>query len=283
MLDFELIQKIIEAQVKCTYWNEEYVILYKAMDVVDSLLEEYFARMACAQESGIRIPKVVDYLLLEEVRCGIRKGIFVEERAPGEVLNVRGLILKNDSDDFEKVIEEYLGRVAKYLQALEKRAEADQEMYDQFVDDFFSLYDFGLRPDPNSLNYLFDRQSGFSIIDPYYNDFVRADGELVFRYIMNAVYGVSRPVIWLKGNRRDGFYELSCDFKKRLEECSQIINQKIGLSFVRRGYSMEWIERGVELNGHRFYSGEKGLEKDEMIDGLRGKFGGDFLKRVKRL
>ena len=209
ILTEEVINKIIKNDIKCTYLNEHYVILYKKMEAKDKDLESYFNNIKLAQESGINIPKIIEYRLLNSSKKERSNGIFVEERARGTVLNIRGLVLEENSDyDFKKIINEYLERMDFYLNELEKRANASQQIYNKFLNDFTSLYKFGLRPDPNSLNYLFDEDIGFTIIDPYYDEDNIINKNNLFKYLINDIYGVSRPTIIIKKETVKVFYYL---------------------------------------------------------------------------
>lgn len=273
ILTNEIINKIIKDNIKCTYVNEDYVILYKSMEVCDDLLPEYLARMKKAKANGINIATVIDYRLLEQKDIKTSKGIFLEERAKGNVLNIRGIILKEtERYNFKKVIFEYLEKVQKYLIELEKRANASQEIYDKFLKDFISLYDFGLKPDPNSLNYLFDPENGFTIIDPYINNLNGLNEKKLFSFIINDIYGVSRPSILIKKEQIEGFYYLTENLKNKLEECSGKINKKICLAFKKQGYSMEYIISELERNKMRFFVEEEALEIDDLVTKLEEQF-----------
>lgn len=273
ILTDEVINKIIKSNTKCTYINADYVILYKNMEAPDDKLDEYFERIRLANESGINTPKVIEYRLLSESIGKVSKGIFVEERAKGNVLNIRGKVLKQDGKyDFETVINEYLENVSKYLDELEKRANASQEMYDKFLNDFIEIHSFGLKPDPNSLNYLFDENNGFSIIDPYMNDLKEFTDRDLFKHIINDIYGASRPTIIIKKDKPEGFYYLPEIYKSRLDKYSAIINKKIFHAFKQKGYSDEKLLTELEKNKMRFYTEKDSLEKADLIETLKEQF-----------
>lgn len=273
ILTTDLIGKIAEKKEKCTYFSSDYVILYKSMEVEDDLLEEYLERMKKAHESGIHIPKVLEYQLLTEFNEKKSMGIFVEERAKGNVLNVRGIVLKESQQyDFSQVITTYLNKVEQYLEELKRRSLASQETYDKFLDDFMRLHEFGLRPDPNSLNYLFDSTYGFTIIDPYFmecNQMVEKD---LFRFIMNDVYGVSRPSILIKRDQIEGFYYLTPDLKHDLDQCSELINDKICCAFLKKGFHFDYILSEMEKNKNRYRTEEQAFSKEELVSKLQKQF-----------
>ena len=279
ILTDEIINEIIKNNHKCTYVNDDYVILYKFMEVPDIRLEEYLNRISIAHKNGILISRVIDFKLLNKKEGNTSKGIFVEERAKGDVLNIRGMVLKTTQCyDFKSILFEYLQRVNQYLLFLEKRAYAPQEMYDKFLSDYISLYHYGLRPDPNSLNYLFDSNIGFTIIDPYLYEMDHFPKEPLFGFIMNAVYGVGRPSILVKSERLEAFYDLPIDLKLKLEKYSENINKKIAIAFKKQNYSNEYIINELEKNKMRYFVTDGVYLKDDLINRLE-----DFFVKEKRL
>lgn len=262
----DLIKTIINKNEKCTILNNDYVILYKSMEVPDNQLEAYLKRIKQAQTSGINIPKVVDYKLLEDSVGNASKGIFIEERAKGSNLNVRGLILRtNQKYDLKTTISLYLERVETYLEELEKRVSAPQEVYNKFLSDFINLHKFGLKPDPNSLNYFFDSEVGYTIIDPYPNESNILNEKDLFRYIINDIYGVGRPMILIKKDKLEGFYYLPEQLKTRLDSASSLLNKKISKAFRQAGYSEDYILNNLELNKQRFRTEDESVEFSDLI------------------
>lgn len=273
ILTDEIINKIIQKNNKCTYINDDYVILYKTMEVCDHDLEEYLSRIQSAHASGIHIPRVVDYKLLADGKEKTSKGIFVEERAKGTVLNIRGMVLYTTQQyDFSQIIHAYLKNVNQYVIELEKRASAPQQMYNCFLDDYVSLSKFGLRPDPNSLNYLFDSDFGFTIIDPYLSHSNDFEADKLFEFIMNAIYGVSRPCILIKSNQLEAFYDLPVELNRRLEQCSKEINQKIVNAFTYQNDNQDYIRNGLESNKMRYYTTGGNYSEEEIIARLEKTF-----------
>lgn len=230
MLNDELIKEVIEKGEKCLYYNDKYVILYKEMESRDEDLEEYLSRLKKAKELGISTPIVIEYKLLARSINSLKtKGIFVEERAPGKVLKVRGKILhKNKDYDFNDVIVLYLKNSKEYLEELQKRALAPQNMYTKLVKDFIDFQIVGLKPDPNSLNFLFDEKKGYTIIDPYMLESnIYYDDKSIIKYIINGVYGVARPKILIKDEKLEEFTYLPTDLKRQLDYLSNLINNKL--------------------------------------------------------
>lgn len=271
ILSEELITKIKNNKRKCTYLNDDYVILYKSMGVLDSQLDEYLSRIKNAQESGINIPKVIEYKLLNEKNGLESLGIFVEERAKGNVLNERGIILEEGNNyNFSDIITTYLEKVTNYLTELKRRAEASQEIYDKFLNDYINIHKYGLRPDPNSLNFLFDEKIGYTIIDPYINDEKTIDEKNLFRYIVNDIYGVSCPKILIKKDKIiKGFSYLTPELKNKLTNYSDEINRKISKAFKNKGFSLDYILNSLENNKKRFYSEEESLNFSELVAQLK--------------
>lgn len=243
------------------------------MEVRDEKLTDYLERIKLAQESGINIPKVIDYKLLTSSVGNASKGIFIEERAKGNVLNIRGIILKSTEEyDFKNIISLYLEKVTNYLEELEKRANAPQEYYHKFLADFIRLHEFGLKPDPNSLNYLFDSSNGYTIIDPYPNESKTLNSKELFRFIMNDIYGVGRPSILIKKEKLEPFYYLTESLKERLDSASNLLNQKIAIAFKQAGYSEEYILNSLEQNKKRFITEEESFEIKELEEKLQEQF-----------
>lgn len=266
----QLIKEIVSNNEKCTYLNNDYVILYKTMEVPDKQLEEYLENINKAQASGINIPKVLDFKLLPESVGAASKGIFIEERARGTVLKIRGDVLRDSQDyDFENIISIYLEKVSKYIDELEKRANAPQGFYNKFLSDYIDIHKFGLKPDPNSLNYLFDSKIGYTIIDPYPNERNTINEKDLFKYISNAVYGAGRPTILVKKEKLAGFYYLTEQLNNRLKSASSLLNKKISLAFYQNGYSEDYILTGLNQNKMRYKTEEEPLEFEELIKSLK--------------
>lgn len=265
MIDFSL-----KSGKKCVYYNEDYVLLYKKMPVKDEQLLEYFRRMERAFELGINTPIVDDYYLIPNSdNLGVSKGVFLEKRAKGNVLNVRGLFLYlNKSYDFREIATNYLESIQKYLVELEKRSKASQEMYDKLVADFIMFENVDLVPDANSLNFLFDEENGFSIIDPCLIEDAPVTYKNYFKFIMNGVYGVGRPVIHLKGGEFYHFYDLPFKEREQIMKISLIINSKIVKAFKNYGFNDEYCKNELLKNSYRYEVTENILSEDEFINCL---------------
>lgn len=273
ILTEDIIKRVVHSNEKCTYLNDDYVILYKTMEVSDDKLSDYLEKIRRAQTSDINIPKVVDYKLLDESVGNASKGIFIEERAKGNNLNIRGIILRDNQEyDFRTIIGIYLEKVENYLEELEKRAFAPQEFYNKFLEDFINLYQFGLKPDPNSLNYFFDPTIGYTIIDPYPNESKMFNDKELFKYIINDIYGVSRPSILIKKDQIEGFYYLTEDLKARLDSASALLNRKIYQAFKKFDYSDEYILTGFENNKMRFFTENESLRVEDLVNKLEEQY-----------
>lgn len=269
----EIIKHVTKNNKKCTILNDDYVILYKSMEVPDDQLDDYFEKIKQAQASDINIPKVVEYKLLNESVGNASKGIFIEERAKGCNLNIRGLVLRSNQEyNLKFIISLYLEKVETYLEEIEKRASASQEIYNKFLSDFINLHKFGLKPDPNSLNYFFDSKIGYTIIDPYPNEKDIINEKELFKYIINDIYGVGRPTILIKKDKLEGFYYLPENLKKRLDNASTLLNKKISQAFRQAGFKEDYILTNLELNKHRFKTEDESLEFADLIRVLEEQF-----------
>ena len=266
IINEEIIKHVTKNNKKCTILNDDYVILYKSMEVPDDQLDDYFEKIKQAQASGINIPKVVEYKLLNESVENASKGTFIEERAKGCNLNIRGLIFRSNQEyNLKSIISLYLEKVEAYLEEIEKRASASQEIYNKFLSDFINLHKFGLKPDPNSLNYFFDSKIGYTIIDPYPNESNIINEKELFKYIMNDIYGVGRPTILIKKDKLEGFYYLPEQLKTRLDSASTLLNKKISKAFRQAGYSENYILNNLELNKQRFRTEDESMEFSDLI------------------
>ena len=263
----EMIELSLSSNEKCFSYQDKYVLLNKELPCKDDMFDEYIKRINMANKSGINTPLILDYYLIPNSQVqGISKGVILEEKACGNVLNIRGMFLYLDRDyDFLQFSNEYLEKINLYLIELEKRSLASIQVYEKLIDDFINLKKYGLVPDANSLNFLYDESIGYSIIDPYFESSGVIKDKDIFKYIINAVYGVTRPVIYLKKNGLNCFYDLPFEYKKRLDEISNMINEKIISAFRNKGFSDDYISESFNENKHRFKTTESYLSNDEFL------------------
>lgn len=263
----DLIKLSIDSGEKCYLYQDEYVLLNKDLPCKDSEFDDYIKRINMAIRGGINTPIIYDYYIVPGTdNQGVSKAVILEEKAPGNVLNIRGTFLNLDVDyEFQGIAKLFLDKFNIYLDEVEKRSKADIEVYEKLILDFINLKKYGLVSDANSLNFLFDEKEGFTVIDPYFDKCALIKDEDIFKYIINIVYGVARPLIYVKKDGLNVFYDLPFEYKKRLDEISSLINEKIISAFRDLDYSEEYIMSSFNDNKHRFKTTDSVMSNEEFI------------------
>lgn len=231
--------------------NEQYCLVTKTLPVVDSEIDSYIADINDAHATGINIARILDYRLIPgttrsfyDGEYQFTKGVFLEERAPGNTLEYESINLSFAKEyDFKKLSETYLNKNLCYIEELEKRAEAPQEMYNKLVGDCMSLDTFGLAVDPRPLNFFFDSKVGFTIIDVLKdNRIARNMADKMIDSMLGIVYGYGCYDIVIDGN---SFSYLPTDYIKRLVEAYRRIDIKIIAALRRFGFEDEDISAAL--------------------------------------
>ena len=203
VLTDELFERGKNQKEKCTIINDDYVLLKKKMPCTDEELQTYINNIRKAKDSGINICSIVDYRLIDGTTSkyttqgkdiSYTAGVFIEDRAKGTT---------NDGLTCEE-----------YISDLEKRASADQIIYDKFVQDYVGIFNFDLTPDPKPTNFFFDEKEGFSIIDVI--DVKNTSNQYLARYIITAAFGYGIPVFKPGNILTESMYARYCKAKEEI-------------------------------------------------------------------
>ncbi len=276
-LNNEMCEMSLNNERICTIYNDDYVILRKSMPVIDERLGWYIDTLKFLKQSGVNISPIVDYRLLPETKRtydtgSYTQGIFLEERAKGKSLDSDSVYLRTNKDyDFNKVICKYLGLITDYVEELELRASASQEMYDKLVIDCQSIQNSGLEIDPKPLNFFFDKNQGFIIIDVVQNDYSSMENYLNYfpQYMFGIVFGFGKPSMSI--DFKD-FSILSQDMIERLNKAGKILEAKIVLALRKYGFSEEKIQEAVLNNRFRYLNKLNAVEVEDMEDYIAQNF-----------
>lgn len=227
--------------------NEKYGLVTKSMPVVDEDLAKYIKDINDCNEAGINVVRILDYRLIEgttkafyDEQYKYTKGVFLEDRAPGNTLEY-GVINVDTSEDvnFVSVGKDYLNKVKKYVEELERRAVAPQAMYDKVVSDCLALEDYDLMIDPRPLNFFFDPEKGFSIIDVLTNNNgTKTAKDRMVQLIFGIVYGYGSYDLTIDGVSLE---ILPKDYLVRLMASYRKIDQKIVKALLRFRYQKDDI------------------------------------------
>ena len=258
----------------CTYIDENYVILTKTMPINDAHLDEYINSIRKSKDNGINISSILDYRLIEGTTSSYNnavsytKGVFLEERAKGKCIsqfNITYLNL-NENYDFNKIINDYLNQNETYLSELEERSNANQEIYDKLVNDCLKLNDFKLTIDPKPLNFFFDKDKGYNIIDVIPSDDNEITNEFFPKYIFNIVYGYARPSIIVNSS---SIYSLPSEMHNRYKECMDKLNAKIVKALRNNNINEEFIKKSLLENSKRIVFDNNDMNQDEICIHLK--------------
>lgn len=268
-LNDEMVNLALSNEGICTNYNDDFVLLKKAMPVTDEQLDWYLSSLKDLKDSGVNIATVVDYRLLPSTTKTFEnvgsytQGVFLEERAKGKSLNSDSIYLKPSKDyDFNEVVCGYLKKVDSYLEELELRAQAPQEMYDKLIMDCHSIQNVGLTIDPKPLNFFFNEQLGYTIIDVIPNHSSKEDDKKYFpQYLLAVVFGYGRPRISIG---YDDFSILSPDLMERLKKAGEVLEAKLVVALRKYGYSEENIVIAVGKNKFRYESKLAPVELEDM-------------------
>lgn len=182
----------------CLPIDENYVLLKKSMPCTDAELDKYIENIRKAHDSGINTPRILDYRFIEGTTSTYNKddgtisytvGVFLEERAKGVCISSTSHSLKSNEDYFS-----FLDSVQNYIDELEKRANASQDMYDKLVSDYIGLSNYNICPDPKPTNFFFDPKQGYSIIDVI--DQKQIGFKYIPQYILIVILGYGLPHIF---------------------------------------------------------------------------------------
>lgn len=242
----------------CTIIDDKYVLVTKSMPVTDDMLNKYIGSIRKARKNGINIASILDYRFIPGTTnyylngvVKYTKGVFLEERAPGVCIEPSAIYLETKEDYDSNIILQYLNNLEMCLVEVEKRAIAPQEFYDKLVKDCLDIEKYDLTIDPKPLNFFFDSNVGYTIIDVINGKNGRTNEITPYfsQYIFSIVYGYGRPFICLDFNC---FYDMPMDYMKRFEEAYKILDAKIIKALRKHKINEEHIKIALERNLNRY-------------------------------
>ena len=254
----------------CVYLNEDYVLINKKMPIEDSKLEEYINSIKILKESGVNISSIEDYKLIDGTTSSFSngksytKGVFLEERAKGNcIAEPTNIYLNKEKEyDLNKITDDYLKQNENYLKELEIRANANQDVYNKLVSDCLSLNDYNLTIDPKPLNFFYDKEKGYTIIDVIPSDKKEMDNEFFPSYIFTIIYGYGKSGVQIDF---PGIYSLPSEMNQRFKECIDELNVKIVRALRNNNINEEYIKNALARNTEKMMFGED-MTKEELID-----------------
>ena len=253
----------------CTILDDDYVLVTKSTPISDDRLDEYVDNIRKAKDSGINIASILDYRLIPgTTNCYgdtcYSKGVFLEERAKGVSHDKNIFWLSPNSDyDIEVVIEHYFEKVKQYVEELENRASASVDCYRKFVEDCIKLHEFGLQIDPKPLNFFFDKNVGYTIIDV-----VDYKGELntlpdgFAECLFEIVFGFGRSNLYVDLNNVS---YLSKEYYDRLYNAGKILEAMLVKVLREYAVSEDIIKAAVYNNSFKYNYSLPFYDKEEMI------------------
>lgn len=270
-LNNEMCDMALNNESLCTIYDNNYVLLRKSMPVTDDKLEWYINSLKNVKNSGVNIATIVDYKLLPETKkvygeISYTQGIFLEERAKGKSFNSDSIYLRSSRNyDFNEVICRYLKMVTDYIEELELRAEASQEMYMKFVRDCKMVEEAGLSIDPKPLNFFFDKNVGYTIIDvvPNNDNSLESYNKYFPQYMFSVVFGYGKPNMSIDFS---DFSVLPQEMIDRLNNAGKILEAKIVAALRKFGFGEEEIVKAVSDNRFRYETKSPSVEIDDMED-----------------
>ena len=229
--------------------DELYVLSIKRMVASDDYLNVFFENIKKAKITGINIASIIDYRLIPN--SSYRDENSKKKYSAVMLLmdRVKGNKFELDCLDFDYVlssnlsyeIDKYLKLINEYIQELEKRANANQDVYDKLVRDCLELTNFELEIDPTPSNYYFDENVGFTITNvvPKMNNIDLKTSKSFVNYIYFIVYGYGAPVIYID---KIFYKKIPQDYLYRLLKCYEEIDEKLTKALKKYGFYKYFID-----------------------------------------
>lgn len=265
----DMIKLAVDYGKKCTVYNDDYVLLYISMPVTDEKLDEYIDKLNKLSDSGVNISNVVDYKLVgpsSKFSIGsYTKGVFLEKRAKGNCVgDIRNININSD-EEIDESISLYLNSINKYLDELEKRSNASSEVYDKLINDYLSIFKVGLSPDPKPLNFFFDENIGYSIIDVIdVESEIEKELEHLARIMYIIIFGYNFPRLSIDYNNIDF---IPNNYLNRFKNIVDKIDDKLMVSLLKVGVDKNIVSNALIENRNK-YSNLVGVDnyKDVVIE-----------------
>lgn len=263
----------------CTIYDDNYVLLNKTMPVTDDKLSWYIETIKRLKENGVNIATIVDYRLIPGTTNNYRngkiqytRGVFLEDRAKGVSHNSESVYLNLKQDyDFNDVIQNYLKLMISYVEELELRAKASQEVYDKLLSDCQLIVKAGLDVDPKPFNFFFDSNIGYTIIDV--TDAPEKNNELSQKYfpsyMFSMVFGYGKPSLSIDFTNVGRIPE---ELKQRLLNAGAILEAKIVATLRKNYFPENVIVQEVEKNRFRYRDDLPSIALEDMEDYVAQEF-----------
>ena len=226
----------------CSIIDDDYVLLKKSMPCTDDKLQDYIDLLKKAKDEGVNIATIVDYKLIDGTTStfgdkSYTVGVFLEERAKGTQMPEFTRPINSTADMWA-----YQTTVNDYITELEKRAKADQSVYDKYLEDYLKLNDLGIIPDPKPLNVFFDENKGYSIIDVI--DLKQNNNQYFVSYILMGAFGYGIPLTYQLSN---SYYSFTTKTRyKKYEEACKLIFEKVTKAAKKHGIEDEYIRNDLK-------------------------------------
>ena len=192
----ELFERGRKQKEICSIIDEDYVLLSKTMPCTDQELGDYITTLRKLKNDGVNISTVVDFKFIDNTtvifkngEISYTKGVFIEERAKGNNIDIDSFTIHSKEDMLS-----YLDATKRYIEEIEKRANANQTVYDKLLNDYLKINASGMTADPKPLNFFYDENKGYTFID-LINSEMNTNQYLV-RYLSNAAIGFGLPIIY---------------------------------------------------------------------------------------
>lgn len=253
--------------------DEDYGLVCKSMPVTDEELEQYIYAITRAKADGINIAGIVDYRFIPgststfKTNHGVisyTKGVFLEDRAKGKCLEAKNFYVSSRSSyDYNKLILDYLKAHLSYIEELERRAEASQEVFDKLVRDCLALTDYDLMIDPKPLNFFFHPEHGFTIIDVIKKPEAqnKVIDEYMGSYMYSIVMGYGQPNMYVDNVKFNG---LPKEYQDRLYAAYRVLNNKIITALRNNGFSDDLIGSTSNREGYRIINAYNDVNFEDM-------------------
>ena len=239
-----------------------YVMLCKSMPVEDQRLDWFIEAINKAKEEGIKVTGIYDYRLITSAidsysNGGITysKGLFIEDKAKGTSITYK---IFSPKEGF--TTEEFLNLEEEYVSELERRAKADDSIFDKLVSDYKMLGTYGLTPDSKPTNFFFSEE-GFTIVDVITKSKANEEPYLP-NYIFGAVFGYGLPFINDPSKKKNDI--LTEELKERYENVYVMLTEKVVKALKKNEVKEEYIDKELTKREKARKGGIKVLEGEEL-------------------
>lgn len=262
----------------CTILNDDYVLVSKSMPITDDKLDIYVENINNAKMDGINIATILDYRLIPDTTCCYgdnnycySKGVFLEERAQGVSNDKKIFWLSLNSEyDFREVVHNYFRRLDEYITELENRASVPISYYEKFFEDCLNLNKYDLQIDPKPLNFFFDKNVGYTIIDV-----VQAQGKVdtvpdgFAECFFDIVFGFGRTDLYVD---LENMSYLTEEYLERLSNVSKRLEAMLVKVLRKHGVKEEKIKVAVYRNSFKYQYNLSTVTEEELERKLKEKY-----------